>query len=944
MSQFVAFAVLGIATGSLYALLGLGLTVVYRSSGVVNFSHGGIALVAAYLYFDLTTRGWPNWVGAVTGIASGMLLGLLIYLLTVRPLRAASGLTKAIATLAVLVMLQSIVTLRYGSAPLTVNSFVPAHPIDLLGTSLPLEDLIIFGVCLLMVIGLTVVYRSTRFGIATTAVAESEFAVALLGRSSTVIAATNWTIGCGLAALAGITIAPLAAISPAQSSALLIPALAVALCGRFNSFPAMFLGSLVVGIGQAELSYYSTQWSMLNNITGLSEALPFLLIVLIVTFRNRALPSRDFIASAMPKVGSASISRQWSLFWVGLAALLIATLSDIWVIALTAGLISAVMLLSLVVVTGYAGQLSLAQVSIAGVGVLVASYLVQSQSWPMPIAALAGIAATVPVALLVGLPALRTRGVMLGVVTLGLAHALNAVLFQRSDINGLGAGITVGPATFAGIELDPILHPRAYAVFTLVILALTATAVANLRRSPIGKQLLAVRSNERAAAALGIRVTVVKLYAFCVAGVIAGIAGILAAWQVPNVLLNRGYDPLQSVNAAVSGTLAGVGYISGAILGGSAVTPGAIGGQMITNIGFGEYLALISGALLLGNIVFNPHGLVPNTLTIAASARSWLQAQLRRSKPTPRSDVSRRMAAAFLAGDDAERAVTSAGPGMRPTAAAASNLELEVNDLRVVFGATKAVDGVSLGARGGEVIGIIGPNGSGKTTLIDAVSGFVQATGTVVLDGHDLGSTPAYARNRAGISRSFQSLELFEELTVADNLLVASAKMRWTTWLLCLVWPGRARATAAVREGVAEFGLDDSLARKPAELPYGKRRLLAICRALSTAALPKVLLLDEPAAGLGDTDRAELRRLIRNAAEKRGMIVLLVEHDVELVMDVSDRVIVLEFGKKIAEGLPSEVRTHPDVIRSYLGAPEESLDIATTRSVDHARTLMVEAP
>jgi sulfate-transporting ATPase len=234
-----------------------------------------------------------------------------------------------------------------------------------------------------------------------------------------------------------------------------------------------------------------------------------------------------------------------------------------------------------------------------------------------------------------------------------------------------------------------------------------------------------------------------------------------------------------------------------------------------------------------------------------------------------------------------------------------------------------AVDGVSFSARGGEVVGVIGPNGSGKTTLIDAITGYVPAAGHVTLGDVDLSKRPAWARNRLGVSRSFQSLELFGELTVAENLLVGSGQLRWSSWLRCLIWPQKPRPNSAVRLAVREFGLSAELGRKPGELPYGKRRLLAICRALSTATFPKVLLLDEPAAGLSDVDRAELRRLVRRVAEHWAMVVVLVEHDIELVMDVCDRIVVLEFGTKIAEGRPADVRAHPEVIRSYLGAPEE---------------------
>jgi sulfate-transporting ATPase len=435
-----------------------------------------------------------------------------------------------------------------------------------------------------------------------------------------------------------------------------------------------------------------------------------------------------------------------------------------------------------------------------------------------------------------------------------------------------------------------------------------------MRRSRIGKTLVAVRANERASAGLGISVATAKLYAFVVAGGIAGMAGVLAAWRLPNVLYASNYDAFRSVNAVVAATLGGIGYISGGVVGGAISEPGGIGGKIVTGMGFGEYLTLITGGLLLVNIIFNPDGVVPNTLDAIKRLTGAITARLPR-RPSPAW-----LSLVFGSGRSAAADLRTAGEAATP--ARVGEVLLDVRDLRVKFGATVAVNGLSLQCRGGEVVGIIGPNGSGKTTFIDAITGYVEADGTVELNGRALHTMPTHKRNRSGISRSFQSLELFEELDVADNLLVASDRGRWWAWLTCFAMPGRIRPNAAVHAAINEFDLLDVLDRHPNELPYGKRRLLAISRALATG--PQVLLLDEPAAGLGDTDRIELRRLVRRLADDWGMAIVLIEHDVALVMDVSDRVMALEFGSKIAEGPPADVRRHPEVVRSYLGAEDEA--------------------
>jgi ABC-type branched-subunit amino acid transport system ATPase component len=218
----------------------------------------------------------------------------------------------------------------------------------------------------------------------------------------------------------------------------------------------------------------------------------------------------------------------------------------------------------------------------------------------------------------------------------------------------------------------------------------------------------------------------------------------------------------------------------------------------------------------------------------------------------------------------------------------------------------------------GEVVGLIGSNGAGKTTLIDAITGYVPlSAGSVLLNGRPIDRWSPRRRAAAGIGRSFQSLELFESLTVAENLQTACDPADWRCYISDLVHPRRARLELAAVAAVREFALEDELATRPDELSYGRRRLVAIARAVATG--PSVLLLDEPAAGLDTEERSELARLIRRLADDWGLAVLVVEHDVSLVLEICDRIAVVEYGVKIAEGTPDEIAHDRTVVSSYLG-------------------------
>jgi ABC-type branched-subunit amino acid transport system ATPase component len=245
-----------------------------------------------------------------------------------------------------------------------------------------------------------------------------------------------------------------------------------------------------------------------------------------------------------------------------------------------------------------------------------------------------------------------------------------------------------------------------------------------------------------------------------------------------------------------------------------------------------------------------------------------------------------------------------------------SELALQLHDVRVSYGTVAAVDGVDLDVPQGEIVGLIGPNGAGKTTLIDAITGFVRCTGVIRHRGKRVSGQSAVARVHRGISRTFQSLELFEDLTVRENLLVAASSLRWWTPLADMVRPGRPSREARVDELLGSFQLDDIADVLPADLPHGRRRLVSVARAL--AGEPDLVLLDEPGAGLDDDETAELSTRIRQI-KSDGTTVLLIDHDMSLIMPTCDRVYVLDFGRVIASGTPDEIRNDDRVIRAYLG-------------------------
>ena len=981
--------VLGVLNGLTIGLLAVGLVLVYKSNRFLNLAHAQLGTLSALLTAKwVIDWGWNWWVAFLMAIAVGVLTGFVVDRFLVAPLRARSSSPIRLLLLSLGVS-QLLLALTYipSLSPNVAN--ITAAQQRAWGGSYPqpfVSNLHIGGVRLtgmyvlaailvpILVAALAAFMRYSLLGKQIRAAANNPDAARLAGISVRRVSAVTWIIAGGLSAVSAVLSAPTQASFNVASLGpnLLMLTLGAAAFGAFVSLPMALVGGLLLGLTSQIVSATTSNASM-------AELAVFILIMAIVLVRGRAIGKVFETSGAavedVPVTRIATSVRNSRLVrhhraWLAIGALAIGLIWPQLPYFKTAGnsflltlvLIFAVVGVGLTMLLGWGGQVSLGHFAVVGLGAYITAHLA-THGWSLAALFLLTGVVGAAVMVVVGLPALRVRGLTLAVTTLGFAVISTDWLFHQTWVGSdKPFGMTVDPPRLgAGLGTPQSEHAVYYVGLVLLVLAVAAAAA--LRRSNPGRLFVAVRDNERASAAFGATPATIKLSILAVSGFFAGATGVLwaDAWKSVTPLHFTADVSIAIIAIPVIG---GLGSIAGAVAaavvlyGGTFfIGPHVAGlfGDFGHNLGFSLFLA---GAGVTFTLIKLPTGL-------AGAAQSVWQRYLDRRATTagaaPAAEPSTEdlvpeltdsqvrsvtvsthgggtTASANGEGDGARRVApevvqhylqTRAERLRSPDPDADSVQPLEVTGVRVRFGGIVALDQPDITVGPGEIVGLIGANGAGKTTLMNVISGVIRPVeGSVSLFGAEVVDLPADLRAAFGLSRSFQDATLFAGLTVVETLEVVIGQRHKVGVVSAMVGAPWVRASerhirAEAEALAARFGLEPWADARTSELSTGTRRVCEL--AAQVAAQPKVVLLDEPTAGVAQREAEAFGPLLRKIREELDCSILIVEHDMPLLMGLCDRMYALEAGRVIAEGTPDEIRHNPRVVASYLGTEESAI-------------------
>ncbi|MDT7570135.1 MAG: hypothetical protein QOE05_309 [Actinomycetota bacterium] len=934
--------VLGLIIGMTYGVLGVGLVLIYRSNRIVNFAHGEIGSFAASLLGTwVVVDHVPYWVAFPFAIMMGAAASMLVEVMAVRRLRKAPAVMSIVATLGAATFLLVF--------SLAVNTRVrrgseypqpPGLPKIHIGALIVTQSYAAMLFCTpLVVLALVAFLRWSRFGIAIRAAADNRDAADLAGISSGRMSSLAWGLAGAISAYTAILQFPqqgFVITGQSLGPGLLIRALTTAVVARMTSLPIALGFGVVIGVIE--------QVSLFNSPSGGEvEVILFLIIVAALLGQSKRRRREDTdgswlsVQSWEPLPEHIARLRTVRLLpaagAIGLLALLAIVSTTTSNSSLTFSLVLGYTLvgLSVFVVTGLGGQLSLGQFAVAGIGAAASAHTVANGGGFFAGFLAAGLVGAV-VSTLIGIPALRIRGLMLAVTTLAFAVMCDSWLLKQGWV--LGDGTTPGKPIIGSLVLD---DAKEYLRVAIVVTAAAGWLAWNAARGGVRRNLVAIRDNEDAARALGVHATRWKLSSFALAGFLAGVGGAVYAHS------------LSRIDAATFASSKSITVVAITAIGGLSLLAGPFLGALYL-IALPVYLPLDAAGLAASTlgwlilVLYFPGGIAqllqPLRRRLVGLVASW-SGQSWDDEPDPAAQD-----APTDVGLASPRATTAPRrPVVRPDA---GNALLSASHVSKHFGGVVAVDDVSLDVFEGETLGIIGANGAGKTTMFEIISGFTAPdSGKLTFDGRDITGLPPERRAELGLVRSFQDARLFPTVTVLDAVRLACERAERTKFLRSLAgWPSarsaERRKDARARELVARFNLEGYRHRRISELSTGTRRITELT--CLVALEPKLLLLDEPSSGVAQREIESLGVLLAQLKEQFDATLVVIEHDIPLVMGISNRIVAMEAGSVIAAGDPEAVRADPKVVASYLGGDAVSIERSGAASAPRTAISLEDVP
>lgn len=896
---------LGVVLGLLSALVAMGLVLIYRATRIVNFAQGDIGGVAAILAASLIVGPkWGFFPAALAGLVLALVLGALTEFLVVRRFVKAPRLYLTVATIG----LQQVFAGFELALPRLFNYDVapqPPLPFSLRFEWFPVTfnagHILILIAVPLIGIGLALFFRFTDIGIAVRASAERADRAALLGIPTKSISTLVWIIAAGMSASGVLLRLPIQGVSIGQvlGPSLLLRALAAAVIGRMESLPITVAAAIGLGVIE-QVVFFET------GRTIVADAVLFFVIIVALLLQRRPRLSRaeDVGASTwtitrdvrpiprelqrVPLVRAIVIGSG-----VAVSAFLLLVplqLSGSQVNALGLGAIWAMVIISMVVLTGWAGQISLGHLAFVAFGASIAGRLAQQGKPFLFTLAIAGLVGAV-VAVIIGLPALRIRGLLLAVTTLAFALATGTFFLNPSGeflpwLVPSTSQRVLRPVIFNKFDLE---SEYVYYFLILLAFALVVGSVRMLRRSRTGRALIAVRDNEHAAQAFGVSAVRAKLTAFALSGFIAAFAGALWVYHQHGVSGTVLETP-SSIKIFSMGVVGGLGSIPGAILGAGYLS--FVDNSPFTTTAITRLLATGVGVLFV--LLLIPNGLSGVLYTARDGLLRLIARRMNIVVPSLLADV----------------AVDASAPSLRRgEKAAAARLSgdeiLVVSDLDVSYGNTKVLFGVDFHVERGEILALLGTNGAGKSTLLLAISGLLPSQrGSIVFNGGDATQFSPNDTVKAGIVLMPGGKAIFPTMTVEENLRLAA-------WLHKKDADYLATATEQV---LGYFPvLRERYPEKAGNLSGGEQQMLALAQTF--LAKPQLLLIDELSLGLGPSLVEQLLQIVREI-HAAGTTVVLVEQSVNVAVKLASRAVFMEKGEVKFDGPTSELLDRPDILRA----------------------------